>query len=148
MVACRSRMLTIFVAMIPADKIHMSIRKIREEAGLSQAMMADELGIGRTTYVNFETGKINLFCKTLTKFAEHFNLHEEDILSSGLGDSLLEERQNFEEQKKALIRDYENRLELLAERLKDLQQLILAQDQTIKTLSQTNTYLLSRLKDE
>ena len=148
MVACRSSMLTIFVAMIPADKIHMSIRKIREEAGLSQAMMADELGIGRTTYVNFETGKINLFCKTLTKFAEHFNLHEEDILSSGLGDSLLEERQNFEEQKKALIRDYENRLELLAERLKDLQQLILAQDQTIKTLSQTNTYLLSRLKDE
>lgn len=148
MVACRSRMLTIFVAMIPADKIHMSIRKIREEAGLSQAMMADELGIGRTTYVNFETGKINLFCKTLTKFAEHFNLHEEDILSSGLGDSLLEERQNFEEQKKALIRDYENRLELLAERLKDLQQLILAQDQTIKTLSQTNTHLLSRLKDE
>ncbi len=148
MVACRSRMLTIFVAMIPADKIHMSIRKIREEAGLSQAMMADELGIGRTTYVNFETGKINLFCKTLTKFAEHFNLHEEDILSSGLGDSILEEKKNFEEQKKALIRDYENRLELLAERLKSLQQLILAQDQTIKTLSQTNTYLLSRLKDE
>ncbi len=148
MVACRSRMLTIFVAMIPADKIHMSIRKIREEAGLSQAMMADELGIGRTTYVNFETGKINLFCKTLTKFAEHFNLHEEDILSSGLGDSILEEKKNFEEQKKALIRDYENRLELLAERLKSLQQLILAQNQTIKTLSQTNTYLLSRLKDE
>ncbi len=141
-------MLTTFAVMTSSDKIHVSIRRIREAAGLSQAMMADELGIGRTTYINFETGKINLFCKTFTKFAEHFNLREQDILSPGGEDSLLEERQNFEEQKKALIRDYENRLELLAEKLKSLQQLVLTQDQTIKTLSQTNTFLLSRLKDE
>lgn len=141
-------MLTIFVAMIPADKIHVSIRKIREEAGLSQAMMADELGIGRTTYVNFETGKINLFCKTLTKFAQHFGMHEQDILSSGEKDSLLEERKNFDEQRKELIRDYERRLELLAEKVKTLQQLVHTQDQTIKTLNQMNAYLLSRLNDE
>lgn len=141
-------MLTTFAVMTSSDKIHVSIRRIREAAGLSQAMMADELGIGRTTYINFETGKINLFCKTFTKFAEHFNLREQDILSPGGEDSLLEERQNFEEQKKALIRDYENRLELLGEKLKSLQQLVLTQDQTIKTLSQTNTFLLSRLKDE
>lgn len=58
--------------MMPTDKTHTSIRRIREEAGLSQAMMADELGIGRTTYINFETGKVNLYCKTLSKFASLF----------------------------------------------------------------------------
>lgn len=139
--------LTIFV-MMPTDKTHTSIRRIREEAGLSQAMMADELGIGRTTYINFETGKVNLYCKTLSKFAAYFGLDAEDLVSAGRKDSLLEEKRNFDEQRKALIRDYESRLEVLGEKLKAALQMVQTQDQTIKTLSQTNAFLLSRLKDE
>jgi len=110
--------------------------------------MADELGIGRTTYINFETGKTNLFCKTLTKFALHFGLKEEDVISCGSKDTLLEERRDFDSQKKELIREYENRLEILMEKLKTATQLIQSQDQTIKTLTQTNAFLMSRLKDE
>ncbi len=40
--------------------------------------MADELGIGRTTYVNFETGKTRLYCKTLEKLASYFNVSRSD----------------------------------------------------------------------
>lgn len=134
--------------MMPTDKTHTSIRRIREEAGLSQAMMADELGIGRTTYINFETGKVNLYCKTLSKFAAYFGLDAGDLVSAGRQDSLLEEKRNFDEQRKALIRDYESRLEVLGEKLKAALQMVQTQDQTIKTLSQTNAFLLSRLKDE
>ena len=127
--------------MMPTDKTHTSIRRIREEAGLSQAMMADELGIGRTTYINFETGKVNLY-------AAYFGLDAGDLVSAGRQDSLLEEKRNFDEQRKALIRDYESRLEVLGEKLKTALQMVQTQDQTIKTLSQTNAFLLSRLKDE
>lgn len=133
---------------MPIDKTHISIRKIRENAGLSQAAMADELGIGRTTYINFETGKTNLYCKTLKKFASHFKMKEADIVASDREDGLLEDKHNFDEQKKELVRDYEGRLEILNEKLRAAQQLIQAQGQAIKTLTQTNTFLMSRLKDE
>lgn len=37
---------------------------------------------------------------------------------------------------------------MLGEKLKTALQMVQTQDQTIKTLSQTNAFLLSRLKDE
>ena len=85
---------------MPVDKTHINIRRIREHAGLSQAAIADELGIGRTTYINFETGKTNLYCKTLKKFASHFKMKEADIVASDREDGLLEDKHNFDEQKK------------------------------------------------
>ncbi len=121
--------------MLRDDKAHTSIRKFREKAGLSQTMMAEELGIGRTTYINFETGKVRLFCKTLTSFAEYFGVSEEEVTGAGRSDGELRERESFEDRKKAIIDDYENRLSAMNEKLSSLHRLIEAQEMTIKTLS-------------
>ena len=43
------------------DVLHTRIRDAREKAGLTQEEMADRIGIGRTTYINFENGQTNLF---------------------------------------------------------------------------------------
>lgn len=74
-----------------SDKLHLNIRRFREQNGFSQSSMADELGIGRTTYVNFETGKTRLYCKTLEKLARYFGVTEEEILSGGNDEDLLKE---------------------------------------------------------
>ena len=134
--------------MLSYDKVHTNIRKFREKAGLSQAMMAEELGVGRTTYINFETGKVKLFGKTLTRFAEYFSVSEEELLSAGDSVELLRERQSFEEQKRAIIEDYEKRLSAMNEKLGSMSRLIEAHEMTIRTLTETNSFLMSRLKDE
>lgn len=134
--------------MLREDKVHTNIRKLREKAGLSQIMMAEELGIGRTTYINFETGKVGIFGKTLTKFAAYFGMTEEEVVGYGESDGMLRERENFEEAKKALIDDYEGRLAALNVQLESMDRIVRAQEQTIRTLSETNSYIMSRLKDE
>ena len=60
------------------NSVHTRIRHIRESAGLSQAAMAEELGIGRTTYINFETGKTKLFSSVFSSFIKYcFIIHNE-----------------------------------------------------------------------
>ena len=66
--------------------------------------MADELGIGRTTYVTFETGKTRLYCKTLEKLARYFGVTEEEILSGGNDEDLLKESaRSAEEQRQVMF---------------------------------------------
>lgn len=134
--------------MLSYDKAHTNIRKFREKAGLTQAMMAEELGIGRTTYINFETGRVNIFGKTLTLFARYFSVSEEEVIAAGVSDGELRERESFEDEKKAIIEDYENRLSVLREKIGTMDRIIKAHELTIKTLTDTNSYLMSRLKDE
>ncbi len=136
--------------MLRDDKIYTNIRKFREKAGLSQAMMAEELGIGRTTYINFEKGKIKLFSKTLSRFAAYFGISEEEVISGGdrPSDSLLSDRRSFEDEKKAIVEDYENRLSAADEKLRSLYDVIKAHELTIKTLNDTNSFLMTRLKGE
>ncbi len=134
--------------MLSYDKVHTNIRKLREKAGLSQAMMAEELGVGRTTYINFETGKVRLFGKTFTRFANYFSLSEEELLSAGESGGLLHDRKSFEDQKRAIIEDYEQRLAAMNEKLGSMNRLVEAHEMTIRTLTETNSYLMGRLKDE
>ena len=132
------------------DKTHTDIRKFREKTGLSQAMMAEELGIGRTTYINFEKGNVRLFSKTLTKFAEYLGMTEEEVIFSGYGpaDELLKDRRSFEDEKRAVVEDYENRLSAANEKIRSLYEIIKAHELTIKTLIEANSFLMARLRDE
>ena len=95
--------------------MHANIRRFREDNGYSQTSMADELGIGRTTYINFETGKTRLFCKTLEKLAGHFKVTEEDILFSKEDEELLQS--SVENEKKLIVQEYEARLSAMNEKL-------------------------------
>lgn len=63
------------------EKTLENIRRIRTRLGYSQDDIADLMGIERSTYSNFETGKTNLFCKNLSRFAEVVGMTEEEIVS-------------------------------------------------------------------
>ena len=106
--------------------------------------MADELGIGRTTYINFETGKTRLFCKTLEKLARYFGVREEEILN-GEDETLRDGALALEEEKRSIIKEYEDRLAAMAEKLEAANRIIQANERTIRTLSDTNNFLLSQL---
>ena len=108
--------------------------------------MADELGIGRTTYVNFETGKTRLYCKTLEKLARYFGVTEEEILSGGNDEDLLKESaRSAEEQRQAIIAEYEGRLADMSEKLESARDLVKVHERTIRTLTETNAFLRSQL---
>lgn len=123
-----------------------NIKAEREKLGLSQAAIADELGIGRTSYINFEKGKINIFCKTLILFSKFCGISIKDLVcGADISESLLKESRDFKEQKKALIEDYEKRLSVLNEKYQASQQIIEAHETTIKTLNETKDFLLTQL---
>lgn len=129
-----------------SDKLHLNIRRFREQNGFSQSSMADELGIGRTTYINFETGKTRLYCKTLEKLARYFGVTEEEILRNGEKNEILEDSsRSSEDEKLAIIKEYESRLSALAEKLEAAKKILESNERTIRTLSETNEFLLSQL---
>lgn len=128
------------------EEILSRIKALREERGLSQSQFADELGIGRTTYLNFETGKTRLFSKNLVALAEYFQLSEEEILCGEKpSEAVLRDVEDFEEKRLALITEYEARLSDLNTKLQQAQQTIEDNKQIIQSLTQTNQFLLSRL---
>ena len=127
-----------------SDKLHLNIHRFREQNGFSQSSMADELGIGRTTYINFETGKTRLFCKTLEKLARYFCVSEEEILNCE-DETLRDGTLALEEEKRAIIKEYEDRLAAMSEKLEAANRIIQANERTIRTLSDTNNFLLSQL---
>ena len=49
--------------------------------GYSQDEMADLMGVERSTYSNFETGKTKLFSKSMSLFAAAVGMTEEDIIT-------------------------------------------------------------------
>lgn len=122
-----------------------NIKSHRERLGLSQAVIADELGIGRTSYINFEKGKINIFCKTLRLFSEYCGVSVKELVCGEDKTSLLSDNHDFNEQKKALIDDYEKRLSVLNEKYSSALKIIEANEITIKTLSETKDFLLNQL---
>lgn len=127
------------------DKIHINIRKCRERLGMSQARMAEELGIGRTTYVNFETGKTSVFSKTLRMFSEKTGIPEEEILLGFNPEEELRDIKDFEEGRKAIIQEYEMRIATLSDQIAASKEVIKAHELTIDTLKSTNKFLLSQL---
>lgn len=128
------------------EEILSRIKALREERGLSQSQLADELGIGRTTYLNFETGKTRLFSKNLVALADYFQLSEEEILCGEKpSEAVLRDVEDFEEKRLALIAEYEARLSDLNTKLQQAQQTIEDNKQIIQSLTQTNQFLLSRL---
>ena len=124
-----------------------NIRLFRESKGFSQTSMANELCIGRSTYINFETGKTKLYCKTLEKLAEYFGVSVESILHGEEDEDMLHEAvMSFKEEKAAIIREYEDRLAEFREKLEATYKTLAANERMIKTLSNTNDFLLNQLR--
>ena len=132
------------------DNLHTYIRRLREGTGLSQGAMADELDIGRTTYINFETGRTRPFSRCKSLFAGFFGKSESDLivesLGPGHGDGLLEQASgDAEKVRRTLVDDYERKLSVLMDERDALRKRLENNEKIIKTLTETNAYLISQL---
>lgn len=125
----------------------MHIRKVREDSGLSQNMMAEKLGVGRTTYIAFETGRTKLYNKLVGKMSNYLGISEEELLYGPRPEEgLLYDQASLDEWKKGIIDDYEHRLTILQEKLAAANRVISMQETNMKTLTETNHYLLQQLR--
>ena len=57
-----------------------SIKKLREEKGMTQAELAEELNVTRQAVSNWETGRTQPDIETLTRLAEVFDVSVERII--------------------------------------------------------------------
>ena len=131
------------------DKAHDNIRRIRKSLGLSQAAMAEELGIGRTAYINFETGRTLLYSRNLVKFSAYTGISESSIICSEFREdsegSLLRDEGGEQLRMKAVREDYEKRIAELQEKLAEVDASLKHQIQVSESLIKTNEFLLGRL---
>lgn len=136
----------LIVQRMVSDSVHINIRRMREAAGLSQAAMADELGIGRTTYINFETGRTKVYSSVFSRFAKHFGASESEIIGASEERSdLLRQDSDFEAKRRELIKDYEGRLAGYREKCAILEARLAKSEELISSLTKTNDYLISQL---
>ena len=131
------------------DRIHDNIRRIRKSLGLSQAAMAEELGIGRTAYINFETGRTLLYSRNLVKFSAYTGISESSIICSEFREdsegSLLRDEGGEQLRMKAVREDYEKRIAELQEKLAEVDASLKHQIQVSESLIKTNEFLMGRL---
>ena len=131
------------------DKAHDNIRRIRKSLGLSQAAMAEELGIGRTAYINFETGRTLLYSRNLVKFSAYTGISESSIICSEFKEdsegSLLRDEGGEQLRMKAVREDYEKRIAELQEKLAEVDASLKHQIQVSESLIKTNEFLMGRL---
>lgn len=90
------------------------IRKARKDMSLTQAEMADRLGVSLSTYKRFENRQTRTVSCHLEKMAELADMSKEEIL---LGSRIIGEEggylrsgNGFEEFRKELVREYEEKL--------------------------------------
>ena len=132
---------------VQLDTVHIRIRQAREKAGFSQTEMAEELGVGRTSYIAFENGRTRLFNPIAGKMAARLGLSPEELIFGRRPDEgLLRDQTALEEWKRATVEDYEQRLSILQEKLDAANKIISYQDANIRTLSESNHYLISQLR--
>ena len=131
------------------DKAHDNIRRIRKSLGLSQAAMAEELGIGRTAYINFETGRTLLYSRNLVKFSAYTGISESSIICSEFREdsegSLLRDEGGEQLRMKAVREDSEKRIAELQEKLAEVDASLKHQIQVSESLIKTNEFLMGRL---
>lgn len=137
-----------------SDGLHINIRKAREALGLSQTAMAEALGVGRNTYISFESGKTRLFGKTLSLLARYIGKNEIDILLGvDISRTVLEEISDSESRLSDMRAFYERELSVRDERIEAGKALIaMLQKENLELLSdkkalvRTNSYLLEQLE--
>ena len=130
-------------------KVEKNIAEVRNSMKLTQAEMAKKIGISRQAYINLEHGKTSVINKQITKMAERCGLPEEKILFGysveELSSSMLRENEAHKEQLSAVIKEKDEQIEVLKEKLDILTQLIFAERQTVKTQIQLIDEMKTRI---
>lgn len=130
------------------DFFHTNLRQARELAGLSQAELADEIGVGRTTIVALESGRTRLFNKTIPLIAGRLGVSVETLLCGCRVEDLLREETSHLERESAIRDEYEQRLQVLQDKLDAEVHLNKVLQGNVDSLTQSNQYLLEQLRKE
>ena len=97
------------------NSIALNVRKLRDELSLTQAEMADMMGVSRTNYVSLESGKSLAISKNVMRLAKALDIDPSEILlGRGYRDRLaaeLREGPDFEEIKKTLLEQHRMEME-------------------------------------
>lgn len=119
-------------------KISERIRAARKKAGMSQADLAERMGIGISTFKNFEEGNVNYWSENFEKFEKATGVSIEELLvgfnPEEISDCLLNDSRNIKEKYNAMVLEYEQRLQ-------DKEALILSQKGTIDIIQRQNGVL-------
>lgn len=59
------------------------LKEIRRRANITQEQIASDLGIDRSTYSYYESGKTKISAALLIKFCNYFNIKMDDLLCQG-----------------------------------------------------------------
>lgn len=62
------------------NKVHSSIKRLRQDKGMNQEQLAEQLHVTRQAVSNWETGKTQPDIETLTKIAEYFDVSVEYLI--------------------------------------------------------------------
>ena len=134
------------------NSIKQNILKIRLEHNLSQAGMADALGIARNTYRKLEKGRTRVISDYIRVIADWAGITPEEVV---LGDSsesgiamLKEERERSNDRIRELTEGYEQQLETLREKVAILEKFLLEKDDNIRSLKSIIALLEKREEDD
>lgn len=128
------------------DFFHTNLRNARLRAGLTQTVLAEELGLGRTTIVSLENGKTRLFSKHIPRIAAYFGLSVEELLCGEDARTLLEQQPLWAERIQALKDEYNKRLDALQAELDRARRDLASKESSLRTLEETNSFLLKQLQ--
>lgn len=136
------------------DKVTVSdnIKSVRLKLGLTINQMAEHLGMTRQSYSKLEKGNINYFSPHIEEVARLGNVSPEELV---LGYEphpeptrlLGETREAFDRQRKSLIDEYEERINLLNQEIAYLKQIIENDKETIDSLQLSTGLLKQRLAE-
>ena len=130
------------------DFFHIHLRQARELAGLSQAELADDIGVSRTTIVALESGRTRLFNKTVPLIARRLGISVEALLCGGRVEDILRDEPSRLERERALRNEYEQRIQILQDKLDAEVHLNKVLQSNVDSLTQSNQYLLEQLRKE
>lgn len=137
-----------YLAAMLYDFFHTNIRQARERAGLSQEELADGIGVGRTTIVSLETGKTRLFNKNIPGIAGYLGISLEELVCGAPADALLQDELSWAERERALIEEYEQRIQILQDKLDDAYRLNKALQDNVNSINASHSYLLEQLRKD
>lgn len=134
------------------NSIKQNILKIRLEHNLSQAGMADALGIARNTYRKLEKGRTRVISDYINVIADWAGITPEEVVLGDSSDSgitmLREERERSNDRIRELTEGYEQQLERLRETIASRDALLREKDDNIRNLKSIIALLEKREEDD
>ena len=130
-----------------------NISQKRKASGISQTEMADKLGLSRTAYRNIEMGDTRLISDKGEDIARLLDVTAEELVlgykpSENMAMRFNDIEHEFEEERSAIIRQYESEMKRLENTIDTLNSYITALKDTLLTKDEMIAMLKKKLADD